>query len=121
MFFEYSSHFLSWHCFRFQEYYILQVFGCFTASCSADGLVNCRRKEPSNPGSRKFILMPASWFKKILKSGEKYSIGVRNSTSTLLEHCLAKICQTCILLGTFQVNKFEYTRKVVVAVQILIL
>ena len=29
-----------------------------------------------------------------------YSTGVKNRTSTLLEHCLAKICQTSIMLGT---------------------
>ena len=33
-------------------------------------------------------------------SGEKYSNGVKNKTSTLLEHCLARICQTSIMLGT---------------------
>ena len=33
-------------------------------------------------------------------SGEKSSNGVKNRTSTLLEHCLAKICQTSIMLGT---------------------
>ena len=33
-------------------------------------------------------------------SGKKYSNGVKNRTSTLLEHCLAKICQTSIMLGT---------------------
>ena len=33
-------------------------------------------------------------------SEEKYSNGVKNKTSTLLEHCLAKTCQTSIMLGT---------------------
>ena len=31
---------------------------------------------------------------------KKYSNGVKNRTSTLLEHCLARICQTPIMLGT---------------------
>ena len=31
-------------------------------------------------------------------SGEKCSNGVKNKISTLLEHCLARICQTSIML-----------------------
>ena len=33
-------------------------------------------------------------------SGEKYSDGLKNRTSALLEHCLAKTCQTSIMSGT---------------------
>ena len=39
-------------------------------------------------------------FSSVVLSGEKYSNGVENRTSILLEHCLAKICQTSIMLGT---------------------
>ena len=33
-------------------------------------------------------------------SGEKYSSGVKIKTSTLLEHCLVKVCQRSFMSGT---------------------
>ena len=86
----------------------INIFGCFSELFSAERLVNCSRKATSNRGSRKLPafsiiyvnILPLPAEEDTDVRGKKYSIGVRNRTSTLLEHCLAKTCQTCILLGT---------------------
>ena len=68
------------------------------------GLVSLERPRPFYMGVSRGINSPRQIIidPHVLNtlSGEKYSSGVKNRTSTLLEQCLAKICKAFIMFRT---------------------